>query len=267
MTVQKKAYAKINLTLEILGTRRGDGFHDIASVMHKAFSLYDEVSVTLTDTAEIVLECDKDVCAPEENLAYRAAKGYLERYRQKTATVHGAHIRIAKRIPAGAGLAGGSTDAAAVLDALRELLGGLAADEIFVLALSLGSDVPFCLEEHVCALCTGRGEIMRELPPLSDLPLRFVFPQTPLSTKGIYGAYDARYGDDYTKDKSLRMADAIESGAPLSEIAMYLCNDFQPLCEERCPEIAEACELLRSGGYAAQMSGSGSAVFGIFIKD
>lgn len=261
MTVTKKAYAKINLTLEILGTKRNDGFHDIASVMHKAHNLYDEVEVSVKENdKQINLVCDKDVCEPKDNLAYRAADKYIALYKEKYAKDFGVDISIKKNIPAGAGLAGGSSDAAAVLDALSELKGGLDENEIFEIALSLGSDVPFCLEKHTCALCTGRGEIIEDLPPLENVKIEFCF-SAPLSTKGIYGEYDKLYGDNYTKDNSKRMAQLLKDKAPVEEILVLMCNDFQPLCEKRCPDIAKACELFKSKGYYSQMSGSGSAVF------
>lgn len=265
--INKKAYAKINLTLEILGTKRGDGFHDIASVMHKAENLYDDISVALTDGG-INLCCDKDVCASEENLAYKAVQKYIDVYAQKTGKTIGADIVIYKNIPAGAGLAGGSSDGAAVLDAMNELCSGTLSDkEIFDIALSLGSDVPFCLEKHKCALCTGRGEIIHDLAALENINIVFALPQTPLSTKGIYGEYDKLHGDDYTKSNSTRMAELIEKKADLKEILSLMCNDFQELCEKRCPEIKEACDSLKKQGLYAQMSGSGSAVFGIGLKN
>ncbi len=264
--INKKAYAKINLTLEILGTKRGDGFHDIASVMHKAENLYDEISVALTDGG-IHLCCDKDVCVPQENLAYKAAQKYINLYTEKTGKTIGADIVIHKNIPAGAGLAGGSSDGAAVLDAMNEMCEYALSDkEMFDIALSLGSDVPFCLEKHKCALCTGRGEIIHDLPELENINIVFALPQTPLSTKGIYGEYDKLHGDDYTKSNSTRMAELIEKKADIKDILSLMCNDFQALCEKRCPEIKEACESLKKQGLYAQMSGSGSAVFGIGLK-
>lgn len=262
MTVTKKAYAKINLTLEILGTKRNDGFHDIASVMHKAHSLYDEVKVSIKDNdKQINLVCDKDVCEPKDNLAYRAAEKFIGLCKEKFGEDFGVDISIKKNIPAGAGLAGGSSDAAAVLDALSELKGGLDENEIFGIALSLGSDVPFCLEKHTCAICTGRGEIIEDIPPLENVEIVFCF-SAPLSTKGIYGEYDKLYGDNYTKDNSKRMAELLKNKAPTEEILTLMCNDFQEICEKRCPDIAKACEKLKSQGYYSQMSGSGSAVFG-----
>ena len=261
MRLVKKAFAKINLTLEILGTRRGDGFHDIATVMHKVESLYDTVTLTFDGAFDaILLRCDKDVCAPDDNLAVRAAKAYY------AVCGRAAHlcIDLVKRIPAGAGLAGGSADAAAVLDALNEHEKALSDAELHTLAASLGSDIPFCLAKHTTALCMGRGEIICDLPTL-DLKDRVTVevPSMPLSTKGIYAAYDETHGDDYTKNKSETMAALIQKGAALTEIVKYMCNDFQPLCEARCEEIRAIRERMIKEGLAAQMSGSGSAVFGI----
>ncbi len=263
-TLRKKAHAKINLTLEILGTARDDGFHDIASVMHKVPNLYDELTVSVHDASSVIsLVCDKAVCAEKDNLAYRAAEKYLAVFAEKTGKQVGCDILLKKNIPAGAGLAGGSTDAAAVLDALRTLIGTLTEDEIDKIALSLGSDVPFCLEKHTAALCTGRGEIMTELPPMENVEIAFIFPETPLSTKGIYGEYDRLYGDDYTKSNSTRLAECLQKRMPLDAWKHLLCNDFMALCEERCPEIRISCEKLAADGYVSQMSGSGSAVFGL----
>lgn len=263
--ISKKAYAKINLTLEILGLRRADGFHDIASVMHKVASLYDEVTVRVSSDETVTLLCDTDVCPPEKNLAYRAAVLYADRAKKAGRTLPGTVITLNKHIPSGAGLAGGSADAAAVLRAYDELFGVLSEEELFAAALSLGSDIPFCLATSECALCTGRGECMEPLPPI-EAQIEVRFPETPLSTAGIYAEYDRFYGEDYTKDKSFRMVEALRSGAPLAVLAAYMCNDFQALCEARCPEIAVLCKRLTDEGYAAQMSGSGSAVFGLREK-
>ena len=262
MTVTKKAYAKINLTLEILGTKRGDGFHDIASVMMKVPHLYDEVTVTLTEKS-ISVKCDRDVCDEKDNLAYRAVCEFAELYREKYGKTVGASVVIKKNIPMGAGLAGGSADCAAVIDALSELTEGITAEEKQRIAESLGSDIPFCLEAHTVSLCEGRGEIITDLPSLEGVEIKVIKPEMPLFTKGIYSEYDNLYGDDYTKSKSIKMAELIRSKADINEILSLMCNDFQSICEKRCPEITSACKVLEEEGYFSQMSGSGSAVFGI----
>lgn len=266
MSITKKAYAKINLTLEILGTKRNDGFHDIASVMMKAENLYDEITLEPKD-AGIVIECDKEVCAPEDNLAYKAAKEYISLYESKYGKTFGVNISVKKNIPMGAGLAGGSSDAAAVIDGLGDLFGGITDAEKHHIAMSLGSDIPFCLEAHKVALCEGRGEIITDLSTLDGVEIKFLLPKTPLFAKGIYTEYDSLYGDDYTKSNSKRMAELIRQKADIDSILSLMCNDFQPICERRCPEIADAVAELKKEGYYSQMSGSGSAVFGIQACD
>ena len=262
MKTTKKAYAKINLTLEILGTKRNDGFHDIASVMMKAQNLYDEIELTLTESG-INVFCDKDVCEAKDNLAYKAAEKYISLYEKKIGKSFGADIFIKKNIPMGAGLAGGSSDAAAVIDGLCDLAGNITDQEKHEIAASLGSDIPFCLEKHSVALCEGRGEIITDLPEIRGIEIKFIHPKTPLFTKGIYSEYDKEYGDDYSKSKSRDMAKLISENADAGKIFGLMCNDFQSICVKRCPEIAEAVKLLENEGYASQMSGSGSAVFGI----
>lgn len=264
MTVYKKAYAKVNLTLEILGTKRNDGYHDIASVMTKAPGLFDEVAVRLCDSG-IFLECDKDVCPPEKNLAYIAAERYISLYKEKFGKDFGVSIRIAKKIPSQAGLGGGSADAAATLDALCELMPGLSDGDIDEIALSVGSDVPFCLEKHFTALCRGRGELIEDLPRLDGYEIKILMPSSSLSTKGIYAEYDRENGDDYTKSNSVRMAELIRENSH-DRLFELMCNDFQSICVKRCPEIAKLCEALSADGCFSQMSGSGSAVFGLRKK-
>ncbi len=262
MILETKAYAKINLTLEIIG-KRADGFHDIASVMHK-IPLCDDVSLDVTEgDVGIVFACDRDVCPPEKNLAYRAAELFLRQtgLRRKVA------VTLRKHIPAGAGLAGGSTDGAAVLDLMNEACGRpLSEQELETLAAGLGSDVPFCLAHHTCALCTGRGEIMTELPALTGVRFYVACPRKELSTAGIYGEYDRLYGEGgKEKENSRRMASLLQKGVDVREILALMINDFQPLCEAKCGEIAVLCDSFRQKGYYAQMSGSGSSVFGIEV--
>ena len=230
--------------------------------MMKAENLYDEITLEMTGEG-IKLECDKEVCAPEDNLAYKAAKEYTALYENKHVKSFGVNIFIKKNIPMGAGLAGGSSDAAAVIDGLCDLVGGITDSEKHNIAKSLGSDIPFCLEAHKVALCEGRGEIITDLPALEGVEIKFLLPKTPLFTKGIYAEYDSLHGDDYTKSNSKKMAELIRQKADADSIFALMCNDFQPICERRCPEIAEAVEELKKEGYYSQMSGSGSAVFGI----
>ena len=263
--MKKTAFCKINLTLEILGTKRDDGFHDLKTIMHKV-PLGDEIEVLCSDgEGNITLVCDSDVCAKEDNLAYKAAKMYLERYGKSTGNGANVQINLRKITPTGAGLGGGSADAAIVLDMMQEILGGITDEEILHMASALGSDVPFCLKRYLSAFCTGRGEICR---PISTLPegtcLVLAKPLEGINTKGIYGEYDKKFGDDYSKSASDGMEDALLS-ASLSDVAKHVMNDFECVCIPRLPEIQHIKDRMKSlGALCSSMSGSGSSVFGIF---
>jgi 4-diphosphocytidyl-2-C-methyl-D-erythritol kinase len=266
--MKKTAYCKINLTLEILGTKRADGFHDIKSIMHK-IPLGDRLCIEIDKNSEgVFLECDSDVCPNEDNLAYRAAKAYLDIYSKNTKKTARVHIKLFKVTPTGAGLGGGSADAACILDTLHSTLSGIDDGEFLSLASTLGSDVVFCLERYTCAICSGRGEICREishLPP--HISICIAKPYESLNTKGIYSAYDEKFGDDYTKDNSDKMEKALKTGK-LNEIKKLICNDFEQICIPRLEVIEEIKQsFLKNGAVFSQMSGSGSAVFGIFEDD
>ena len=266
--MKRTAYCKINLTLEILGTKRGDGFHDIKSVMHK-IPLGDIVEIqTGEGKGDIVFFCDSLVCPSEENLAYRAARLYLDEYEKLTGKSADVSIRLSKITPTGAGLGGGSADAATVLDMLNKELYEFSDDALLQMAEALGSDVPFCLERYMSAVCTGRGEICRSIDTLPyGICLVVAKPKESINTKGIYGEYDRQYGDDYLKCVTEKMEAALGNGDVL-EISDCLINDFEKVCIPRLPEIEEIKKkMLFYGAKGSQMSGSGSAVFGIFDNE
>jgi len=259
----RKAYAKINLTLEILGKRR-DGYHDIKSVMHK-IPFGDEVELILNDTGISTVSCSRRVCPDKDNLALIAAKRYLDLYNAKTEKNAGVHIQINKIVPSGAGLGGGSADGACVLDMLHAMLGVVSDGEVLEIARNVGSDVPFCLRSHTSAVCTGRGDRIRDIERLPSCPIIIAKPNDNLITSGIYGDYDKSFPDmNYKKDLSGKLEKALEK-RELSEIAKYFGNDFERICTKRLPMIASLKMLMfHSGAIAAQMTGSGSAVFGLF---
>lgn len=263
--MKKTAFCKINLTLEILGTKRGDGFHDLKTVMHK-IPLGDIVELSVKDgDGKICLLCDSNVCTPEENLAYRAAKAFLDLYKAKTGKCANVSISLSKITPTGAGLGGGSADAAAVLDMLACELVGVSDSEILDLAGKLGSDVPFCLDRYMSAYCTGRGEICESIDTLPENTCLVVAkPIEGINTKGIYGEYDKAFGDDYSKDASDKMRKALCAGN-LSCIADVMTNDFEKVCIPRLPEIEVIKDMMKKdGALCSMMSGSGSAVYGLF---
>lgn len=269
------AYAKINLTLEIYPPR-GDGYHGVASVMHK-ISLHDDVSVTLIPQNEIIIDCSVNLCKPEDNLAYKAAKAFMELYGMS----FGCKIGIVKHIPDKAGLAGGSADAAAVINALDKLTAdGRAGKESRLMlmhkaAAMVGSDVPFCLEEYTCARADGRGEILKKLPSISEMHILVAVPGEGLSTGKIYSSYD----NDGTyplhnAESPLCATSLLENklfGA--KEIDGYkvtqsdIFNSFEPMCTRLLPDIGRVSEaLLATGADAVSMSGSGSAVYALYAE-
>ena len=266
--MKRTAFCKINLTLEILGTKRGDGFHDVKSVMHK-IPLGDEIEISLSDgEGKVDFFCDSDVCSPEQNLAYRAAVSYLEEFKKNTGKSKNVAISLRKITPTGAGLGGGSADAACVLDMMKELLDGVSDEKVLDIASSLGSDVHFCLKRYMSAVCTGRGEICRSIDTLPEGTCIVVAkPKESINTKGIYAEYDKKHSDDYTKQSTDKMEKALLS-ADLAEVAKYVMNDFEEICIPRLYEIEKIkSRMCRLGAVCSQMSGSGSAVFGLFDKE
>lgn len=266
--MKKTAYCKINLTLEILGTKRDDGFHDIKSVMHKV-PIGDKIEAdVLCDTDTIEFFCDSNLCATEENLAYLAAKKYLGEVYNATGKKYGAKIHLEKITPSGAGLGGGSADAATVLDILQKEMCALDEKNLLKIASDLGSDVPFCLERYTSALCTGRGEICTDIHKLPDkTSIIIAKPKENINTKGIYGEYDKLFGNNYSKCKSDKMVCALQSGS-FSDIAKYITNDFERICVQKLPEIGLLKEkMCNYAPFACGMSGSGSATFALFEND
>jgi len=252
-----RAHAKINLCLKIVG-RRADGYHDITTVVQ---------SVTLADTVTveqrrsgITLEVD-DPTIPDDrsNLVYQAAEHLAAR--QKGA-VRGAHIRLEKRIPAGAGLGGGSSDAAACLVALNRLWElGLSSADLVPLAGRLGSDVPFFLQGGT-ALLTGRGTEVVALPDLSHRAILLVYPGVPLTSREVYARVRAPLTEG-VKTASMTHFGPIDDAD--IEVWVRSGNDLAPHARMLCPSIGviEGC-LLAEGASAVAMTGSGSAVFGVF---
>ncbi len=260
----KKAYAKINLTLEILD-KRPDGYHNVRSVMQKV-SLCDVLTFDFNDSGVITLECSKNVCDMKDNLAYKAAEKYLSRYIEKTGKSFGVSIYIEKNIPDKAGLAGGSADCACVLDCLYEVFGVVDYNEIESIAASLGSDINFCLDKYRCALCTDRGIELEKCRPLECDRILICVPDFGMKTSEIYSAFDAS-PILFDTDPSAIVKKALEKGDD-ENIYSNMVNSFEKICESECRDIAEIRSIMLSfGAKACRMSGSGSSVFGIFDDD
>ena len=263
-TIRVLAPAKLNLTLDILGLRP-DGYHELDMLM-QAVSLCDSVEL-ITDTGaprELVCAGPAGQNLPEiptdgRNLAWRAADAFYERTGLND---EGLRIRIVKRIPSQAGLAGGSADAAAVLKGLNALHGNpLRASALLELGAQCGSDVPFCIQGGT-ARVRGRGERVRtiRLDPVQHYVI--VKPPFGISTPMLFQASDrhspAQRPDANQLLRCLKKGDTAGAG-PL------LCNVLEPVAVQVHPEIAEIRDaLLVCGACGAQMTGSGSAVFGLF---
>jgi len=256
-----RACAKINLGLRILGLR-DDGFHELRTI-YQSVSLADEVEVGLSGSNGAVrLEASGfEVPEGSENLAVRAAEAVRKALRIR----RGILIRLHKRIPPGSGLGGASSDAAAVLRAVPALCGRtLPIEKLLHLAAELGSDVPFFLVGGR-AIGLGRGE---EVYPLPESPRRSVvilLPGEGMSTAEAYRLLDIAQRRPRLTGAIARPTIELFCGQALQSGALRLNNDFEPLLFRRRPELAEAKRLLlRRGAEIASLSGSGSAVFGMF---
>lgn len=256
-TLYEGAFAKVNLTLDVLG-RRPDGYHDIRSVM-QTISLRDDIELDVGTGKPWKLLCDKD-CIPtdETNLAWKAARLFLDTVKKDC---EGLEIRITKRIPVAAGLGGGSADAAAVLRALNRHYGApLSLPALAELGGSIGSDVPFCV---LCgtAVVEGRGERIRRLPDLPECIFVVCKPEFSVSTQELYDAVDSvTIGK---RPDHAAMESAILAG-DLGRIAQNVYNVFDPIVTREHLELNYIKSIFNSyGAVGYQMTGSGSAVFGI----
>jgi 4-diphosphocytidyl-2-C-methyl-D-erythritol kinase len=249
-----RAPAKVNLFLEVLA-KRPDGYHDIATLM-TAVSLYDTLEFKEDSSGRIQLSCDcPGLSTGSENLVCRAA----ECLRRNTGQSRGAVIRLWKRIPMAAGLAGGSTDAAATLAGLNQLWNlGLQSDALAQLGAEIGSDVPFFFSTPA-AWCTGRGEKVTPWPLSRTLNFVLVCPTEGLSTAEVYRGVAVPERPD--SGEAIRGA---ASEGDVEEIGRRLHNRLQPAAERLCPPIAILHERLAELGPAGQaMSGSGSSLFAL----
>ncbi|NJC88253.1 MAG: 4-(cytidine 5'-diphospho)-2-C-methyl-D-erythritol kinase [Desulfuromonas sp.] len=247
------APAKVNLILDVLG-KRPDGYHDVAMLMVR-LSLHDRVRVALSSGDQITVDCPGlELAAGEQNIAARAARLFLDHAGRQT----GVDICIDKRIPAAAGLGGGSSDAAAVLMALNDLLAtDLSRSELQALGVRLGADVPFFLCGETVAWATGIGEVLEPWHGLPPCWLVLVNPGFAVSTAWVYqnlGLTHCRHMSKIPRFPE-RMAD----------LAQLLRNDLEAVTSARYPEIAGIkAQLVKAGALGVLMSGSGPTVFGVF---
>lgn len=256
-TLYEGAYAKLNLTLDVLG-KREDGYHDLQSVM-QTISIRDDVEIDIGTGKPWKLLCSAEgIPTDEKNLAWKAAKVYCEALNKDPG---GLEIRITKRIPSGAGMGGGSADAAAVLRALNRHYG----EPLSILALAelgaqVGSDVPFCT---LCGtvMVEGRGERLRKLPDMPDCVFVVCKPEFSVSTPELYQKIDevaiARHPDNRAMESALLAGD-------LGKVAENVFNVFDPVVTADHLELNYIKSICNSyGSLNQQMTGSGSAIFAI----
>jgi 4-diphosphocytidyl-2-C-methyl-D-erythritol kinase len=248
------APAKINLRLKII-RKRADGYHDIESILQKV-SLYDTLSLTLSATQGITVTADDpSIPTDSRNLVYQAADLLLKQQRINS----GISIHIKKRIPAGAGLGGGSSDAAATLTGLNRLLQcGLKEHDLIRLGVQLGADVPFFIYDKPSALAEGIGEQLSPVKLQVPLWLVIVFPGFSISTKWAYENYKVLTNEG----KNIKSFSCFKQ---LKMVLQILCNDLENVVTQQYPEIQTIKRtLIKAGACGSLMSGSGSSVFGIF---
>jgi 4-diphosphocytidyl-2-C-methyl-D-erythritol kinase len=273
------APAKINLYLEII-TDRPDGYHELAMIL-QSIGLADQINVRSISTGTIRVHCNHpQVPTDKSNLAYRAAELMVREFPEALAKYGGVEISINKQIPVAAGLAGGSTNAAAVLvgiDLLWKL--GLTQSELEELGATLGSDVPFCVSGGT-AIATGRGEQLSPLPNLDNIYVVLAkYRSLEVSTAWAYKTYKQQFGNSYikdTKDLAAR-ASAVHSGAIVKaivaqdaeKIAQQLHNDLERVVLPQYPQVLQLREVFakQEGVLGTMMSGSGPTVFALFDSE
>ncbi|MDE6662411.1 MAG: 4-(cytidine 5'-diphospho)-2-C-methyl-D-erythritol kinase [Lachnospiraceae bacterium] len=258
--ITKNAYAKINLALDVL-RRRPDGYHDVKMIM-QTVDIYDTLTFTVKEETGIVLKVDNsELSAGKDNLICRAA----ERLFAESGVTKGVEILLTKRIPIAAGMAGGSTDAAATLHGLNELFElGYSLEELQKIGVELGADIPYCLMGGT-ALSEGIGEVLTRLPSPPQCSLVVAKPDINVSTKFVY---ENLHAEKLTYHPDIDgMIEAVRAGS-LNKVSDKLGNVLETVTVKEYPVIDEIKELMKDeGAENALMSGSGPTVFGIFTNE
>lgn len=252
-----KAYAKINLALDVIG-RRENGYHDVRMIM-QSIKLYDKITIKPTQNSDIIIKTNLHYLPTNENnIVYAAAK----LFRESCQISDGFYITLEKKIPVAAGMAGGSSDAAATLKGLNELYQtNLSLEELMKLGVQLGADVPYCLM-YGTALSEGIGEILTPLLPAPNFHCLIVKPPVSVSTKFVYENLDLTNRTIHPDIDG--MVDAIQN-KDSAQIVNRLSNVLESVTLSAHPEIQEIKEqMLAHGALNAMMSGSGPTVFGLF---
>ena len=255
------AYAKLNLSLDVTSCR-DDGYHDMLMVM-QTVSLCDDITVSLDDSGKISASCNLPfIPCDERNLAVKAAIKYLEAIGENS---QGMKINMHKRIPVGAGMAGGSSNAAAVLRALNRLYDNrLSLEELEEIAGKVGSDVAFCVAGGT-SLAKGRGEILTELKSMPDCYIVICKPEFSISTPELFKKLDSAPLRHHPDTNGILQA--LEDGE-LRQLCMRMYNVFEDVDDRRMRTVSEIkSKLLDHGALGAIMTGTGSAVFGVYNNE
>lgn len=247
------APAKLNLTCDVL-SKRPDGYHEL-DLLNLRVSFCDELKFAPAQSTQVIYD---GMPAPENDLVTRAIDAYSAHAGRD---VH-ARVQVHKRIPAQAGLGGGSADAAAVLQAMEAAYGALDPDDLHAAALSLGADVPYCLHTEPCR-ARGIGDVLAPLAIGGTLWFLLLKPGAGISTAALFSALSLPVSHPSTEEAIT----ALEAG-DLAALAPLLHNAMQPAAQTLLPEIGYLCERLKeSGALGASMTGSGSCVFGLYASE
>ena len=255
--ISVKALAKINLGLDVI-RRREDGYHEVCMVM-QTIHLYDRLDIVKNTSGNITMETNISFLPTNENnLVYKAAKLLCDEFDIKD----GIHVNLQKRIPVAAGMAGGSTDAAAVLYGVNKIFDfGLSTQELMDRGVKIGADVPYCIMRGT-ALAEGIGEKLSPLPPMVKCPVLIAKPGINVSTKFVYENLKL---NEHTVHPDMQKLIADIKEKDLNKIARDMGNVLENVTIPAYPVIAEMKEhMMEHGAVGAMMSGSGPTVFGLF---
>ena len=256
-TIRLKARAKINLGLDVV-RRREDGYHEVKMVM-QMLRLYDQIDIEKTQESGIFVRSNLSFLPTDErNIAYKAAKVMIDQFGLEQGVI----IRIEKHIPVAAGMAGGSTDCAAVLYGMNKLFGlRLNQKKLRELGVKLGADVPYCLMRQT-ALSEGIGEILTPISPLQDCPILIAKPSVSVSTRHVYEHLKL---DEQTMHPDIDGIVTALADGDLYGVTDRMANVLETVTVPEHPVIDEIKkQMMASGAVNALMSGSGPTVFGIF---
>lgn len=255
-----KAYGKVNLGLDVV-RKREDGYHEVRMIM-QTVGIYDRLEVEITEEPGITIETNLSYLpCDENNLIYKAAKLLMDEFEIEK----GIHVELSKHIPVAAGMAGGSTDAAAIMVAVNQMFGlSLSQSELMERGVRIGADVPYCIMRGT-ALSEGIGEILTPIAPMPECSIVVAKPSISVSTKYVYENLKANELKHHPDIDGMKRA--IEEGN-LEKIAGLMENVLETVTEKKYPVITQIKDFLKErGALNAMMSGSGPTVFGIFADE